>query len=68
MQPSWSGLQRILTLEELSLTMVPSDDDGAVSARNALFFRTQLHSSLTVSFSANQKESYVSAFRLEAVK
>jgi hypothetical protein len=66
-----SGLAKNSTLKELSLAnMVASDDDGAVSARNTLSF---LHTnsslkSLTVSFAYSPKESYVSAFRLEAVK
>jgi hypothetical protein len=50
--------------------MLPSDNDGAVPASNALsFLRTNFTlKSLTVSFSPTQKESYVSAFRLKAVK
>jgi hypothetical protein len=69
-----SGLAKNTTLEELTLScMMPSDDDGAVSARNALSF---LHTnstlkSLTVAFvsmSAREELCYVSAFRLEAVK
>jgi hypothetical protein len=50
--------------------MVPSDDDGAVSARNALsFLRTNSTlKSLHVHFMETQMESYLSAFRLEAVK
>jgi hypothetical protein len=66
-----SGLAKNSTLEELSLDdMVPSDDDGAASARNALsFLRTNSTlKSLTVSFVETQMESYVSGFRLEAVK
>jgi hypothetical protein len=67
-----NGLAKNSTLEDLSLEeMLPSDDDGAVSARNALsFLRTNSTlKSLTVSFTQTQKESYhVSAFRLEAVK
>jgi hypothetical protein len=65
------GLAKNSTLEELSLHVtLPSDDDGAVTARNALsFLRTNSTlKSLTVSFVRAQKESYVSAFRLEAVK
>jgi hypothetical protein len=50
--------------------MSPSDDDGAVSARNTL---SSLHTnstlkSLIVSFAQTQKVSYVSAFRLKALK
>jgi hypothetical protein len=66
-----SGLGMNSTLKELSLyDMVPSDDDGAVAARNALsFLRTNSTlKSLTVSFVRAQKEPYVSAFRLEALK
>jgi hypothetical protein len=67
-----SGLAKNSTLEELSLRyIVPSDDDGTASARNILsFFRTNSTlKSLTVSFLAKaHQESYVSAFRLEAVK
>jgi hypothetical protein len=50
--------------------MHSSDDDGAVSARKALYFlRTNSTlKSLTVSFERVREESYVSAFRLEAVK
>jgi hypothetical protein len=65
-----SGLAKNSTLEELSLyEVLPSDDDGTVSARNALSF---LHTnstlkSLTVTFARPHKESYVSAFRLEAM-
>jgi hypothetical protein len=65
-----SGLAMNSTLEELSLHgMVPSDDDGAVSARNALSFlrSNSTLKSLTVSFVRAQKEPYVSAFRLEAL-
>jgi hypothetical protein len=66
-----SGLAKNSTLEELSLNdMVPSDDDGAVSARNALsFLRTNSTlKSLKVQFVETQMKSYVSAFRLEALK
>jgi hypothetical protein len=66
-----NGLEKNSTLEELTLdNIVPSDDDGVVSARNALsFLRTNSTlKSLTVSFMQTQNESYVSAFRLEAVK
>jgi hypothetical protein len=66
-----NGLAKNTMLEELILDdMVTSDDDGAVSARNALsFLRTNSTlKSLTVSFLRAQNESYVSAFRLEAVK
>jgi hypothetical protein len=66
-----NGLAKNSTLEELSLYHVlPSDDNGAVSARNALsFLRTNSTlKSLTISFMRAQRESYVSAFRLEAVK
>jgi hypothetical protein len=72
-----SGLAKKSTLEEMSLNdMVLSDDDGAVSARNALsFLRTNSTlKSLEISFvrvqpfSQAHMELYVSAFRLEAVK
>jgi hypothetical protein len=66
-----SGLAKNSTLEELSLhNFVPSGDCGTVSARNALsFLRTNSTlKSLTVSFMQTQQESYVFAFRLEAVK
>jgi hypothetical protein len=66
-----NGLGKNSTLEELSLyEMVPSDDDGTLSARNALsFLRTNTTlKSLTVSFQPFEEESYVFAFRLEAVK
>jgi hypothetical protein len=66
-----NGLAKNSTLEELSLyNMIPSDDDGAVSARNALTFllTNSTLKALTVSFVRAQKESYTSAFRLEAVK
>jgi hypothetical protein len=66
-----SGLAKNSTLDELSLQgMVPNDDDGAVSARNALsFLRTNSTlKSLTVFFVRAQNDSHVSAFRLEAVK
>jgi hypothetical protein len=65
------GLAKNSTLEELILyDMIPSDDDGALSARKALSF---LHTnsalkSLTVSFAPTQNKAYVSAFRLEALK
>jgi hypothetical protein len=58
-------------LEELTLERIlPSDGDGAVSARNALsFLRTNSTlKSLTLSFVPNQRKSYALAFRLEAVK
>jgi hypothetical protein len=66
-----NGLARNSTLEDLSLhDLLPSDDDGAVLARNALSFlrTTSTLKSLTISFTQTQRESYVSAFRLEAVK
>jgi hypothetical protein len=66
-----NGLAKNSTLEELILDkVIPSDDDGAFSARNALsFLRTNSTlKSLTVSFAPAQKESFVSAFRFEAVK
>jgi hypothetical protein len=74
-----NGLAKNSTLEDLSLLdVLPSDDDGAVSARNALSFlltNSTLMSlsnstlkSLTVSFVRGQSESYASAFRLGAVK
>jgi hypothetical protein len=65
------GLAKNSTMEGLSLlNMRPSDDDGAISARNALsFLRTNSTlKSLTVSFAQTQKASYISAFRLQAVK
>jgi hypothetical protein len=65
-----SGLARNSTLEELFLlVMIPSDDDGAVSARNALdFLRTNCTlKSLTIDFQAHN-ESFLTAFRLEAVE
>jgi hypothetical protein len=67
-----SGLTKNTTLEKLTLKGIrPRDDDGAVSARNALSF-LRINStlkSLTVSFRVGaRKESYASAFRLEAVK
>jgi hypothetical protein len=69
-----SGLAKNTTLEELTLScMIPSNDDGAVSARNALSFlcTNSTLKSLTVAFvamSAREESCYVSAFRLEAVK
>jgi hypothetical protein len=66
-----SGLAKNSTLEELSLNgMIPSGGDGAVSARNAIsFLRTNSTlKSLKVRFVETQMESYVSFFRLEAVK
>jgi hypothetical protein len=66
-----SGLATNSTLEALILDdILPSGDDGAVSARNALsLLRTNSTlKSLTVSFTQTQKGSYVSAFRLEAVR
>jgi hypothetical protein len=66
-----NGLAKNVTLEELILDkVIPSDDDGAVSARNALsFLRTNSTlKSLALSFVRAQKESFVSAFRFEAVK
>jgi hypothetical protein len=78
-----SGLAKNTTLEELTLDhMHSSDDDGAVSARNALYFlRTNTTlKSLNITFQRVQEESnvfafrpveeesYVSSFRLEAVK
>jgi hypothetical protein len=66
-----TGLVKNSTLEELSLRdMVPSGDDGAVSARNALSFlrANSTLKSLKVQFVESQMESYVSAFRLEALK
>jgi hypothetical protein len=65
------GLANNSTLEKLSLEdLVPSDDDGAVLARNVLsFLRTNSTlKSLKVRFVQTQMESYVTAFRLEAVK
>jgi hypothetical protein len=59
------------TLEELILDkVIPSDDGGAVSVRNALSFLryNSTLKSLTVSLVRAQKESFVSAFRFEAVK
>jgi hypothetical protein len=66
-----NGLAKNSTLEELVLDdILPSDDDGAVSARHTLsFLRTNSTlKSLTVSFVRAQKESFVSEFRFEAVK
>jgi hypothetical protein len=67
-----NGLAKNSTLEELILdNMIPSDDDGAVSARNALsFLRTNTTlKSLTVCFQSGQEDSlFGSAFRLEALK
>ena len=66
-----NGLTKNSTLEDLSLHHVlPSDDDGTVSARNALsFLRTDSNlKSLTVSFALTERKSYALAFRLEAVK
>jgi hypothetical protein len=66
-----NGLAKNSTIEVLSLDhTLPSDDDGAVSARNALsFLRTNSTlKSLTVSLVDCRNESYASAFRLEAVK
>jgi hypothetical protein len=66
-----NGLAKNSSLKELSLdNIVPSDDDGAISARNAVsFLRTNSTlKSLTVSFAPTKNESYVSAFRLEAVE
>jgi hypothetical protein len=74
-----NGLAKNSMLETLLLyDVLPSDDDGAVSARNALsFLRTNSTlmslsnstlKSLTVSFVRAQNESYASAFRLGAVK
>jgi hypothetical protein len=68
-----SGLVKNSTLEELSLYgVLPSDDDGAVSARNSLcFLRTNSTLKYLVVhfayFAQTQRKSYVSAFRLEAV-
>jgi hypothetical protein len=65
------GLTKNTTLKKFSLDgMLPSGDDGTVSARNALsFLRTNTTlKTLTVSFQPVEDESYVSAFRLEAVK
>jgi hypothetical protein len=66
-----NGLAKNSTLEELSLdNMVSNNDDGALSARNALsFLRTNSTlKSLSVSFYQTEETSYISAFRLEAVK
>jgi hypothetical protein len=65
-----NGLANNSTLEKLSLyRILPSDDNGAVSVRNALsFLRTNSTlMSLTVSFAPTQGVSYVSTFRFEAV-
>jgi hypothetical protein len=65
-----SGLAKNSTLEEFSLYgVIPSGDDGTVSARKALCsLRTNSTlKSLAVSFAESQRESYVSAFRLEAM-
>jgi hypothetical protein len=66
-----SGLAKNSTLEELSLRyIVPSDDDGTVSARNILsFLRTNSTlKSLAVHFVETHEESHISAFRMEALK
>jgi hypothetical protein len=70
-----SGLAKNTALENLSLyDIVKSNDDGAVSARSALsFLRTNSTlKSLTVSFvrafNEAEEHSYVSTFRMEAVK
>jgi hypothetical protein len=66
-----NGLAKNSTLEKLSLHgILSSDDDGAVSARNALsFLRTNSTlKSLTISYTQTQRESYLSAFRFEALK
>jgi hypothetical protein len=60
-----SGLGKNTTLEKLSLDgMLPSEDDGAISARNALsFLRTNTTlKSLTVMFQRIREESYFPAF------
>jgi hypothetical protein len=65
-----NGLAKNSTLEELSLhDILPSDDDGVISARTALSFLSTNSTlmSLTVSFAQYQEGSYISAFRLEAV-
>jgi hypothetical protein len=66
-----SGLAKNSTLEELSLyDVLSSDDNGTVSARKALSsLRTNSTlKSLAVSFAQIQRESYLSAFRLEAMR
>jgi hypothetical protein len=68
-----NGLAKNSTLEELVLhNLLPSSDDGAISARNALSFllANSTLKSLTVSFGAVQsrQESHDSAFRLQAQK
>jgi hypothetical protein len=66
-----NNLARKSTLEEPPVDdMVPSGHDGTVSASNVLsFLRTNVTlKSLTVFFVQTLKESYVSAFLLEAVK
>jgi hypothetical protein len=66
-----SGLAKNSTLEELTLyDMFLSDNDGAALARNALsFLRTNSTlKSLKVCFVRDQKQSHISAFRLEALK
>jgi hypothetical protein len=64
-----SGLAKNTTLEEVELEgIIPSGDDGALLARNALSFlstNTTLKF-LGVSFAGVLKESNTSAFRLEA--
>jgi hypothetical protein len=58
-----SGLTKNSTLEEVSLyNIIPSDDDGTISARNALsFLRTKKRQD-------TMEEPYVSTFRLEAAR
>jgi hypothetical protein len=66
-----SGLAKNTTLEELSIEeIIPSGDDEALLARNALYFlRTNTTlKSLTVNFLLVRKEAYASAFRLEALR
>jgi hypothetical protein len=70
-----SGLAKNTALEFLSLHgILTSDDDGAISARNALsFLRTNSTlKSLTVSFvqafNEVEEHSYFSPFRMEAMK
>jgi hypothetical protein len=64
-----NGLAKNSTLEELSILVV-GDGDGGISARSALSFlrSNSTLKSLTVSFASTGKESYISAFRLDAVR
>jgi hypothetical protein len=66
-----NGLAKNSTLEKLSLySVLPGDDDGAVSAHKAFSFLSTNSTllSLKVAFARSQEVSYVSAFRSETVK